>query len=201
MFIKVCGIKNLESAKAAAKAGADFLGFNFVPSSRRCVTEGKAKEIIAALGEPRPRLVGVFEDQPIAFVNETAQRLDLDFVQLHGDESPEYCAFINRPVIKAFSVESDFDPGALMKTMAPYRAHYFMLDRKGRIGEPLNFKKVAVVAEEFSVMLAGGLTPENVREAVREAGRIDAVDVAGGVETNGEKDPHKIQAFIRKAKA
>lgn len=200
MLVKICGIKTLSSALAATEASANFLGFNFVPTSKRYITEETAREIIAGLTGTYPKLVGVFQDQSLALVNEMAQRLDLDFVQLHGSESAEYCAFINRPVIKVFSLDSDFDAQAVMKEMEPYRAHYFMLDRKNREGELLDSKKVAVVAEEFSVILAGGLTPENVRGAVEASGCIEGVDVAGGVETDGEKDPHKIQDFIKAAK-
>ncbi len=222
MKVKICGIKTLSAAKAAAKAAADFLGLNFVPTSKRCISEETAKEIIAELRGPRPvarkvRFTGVFQNQSIELVNGIADRLDLDFVQLHGDESPEYCARVNTPVIKAFSLESDFDAQAVMKEMEPYRrAHYFLLDRKKKgiterergntdastpnVDAMLHFKKVATIAEEFSVMLAGGLTPENVREAVKASGRIDGVDVAGGVETNGEKDPQKIKDFIKATK-
>jgi len=200
MLVKICGIKTLSAAKAATKAGADFLGFNFVPSSKRVITEQAAGEIIEGLGSDRPKLVGVFQNQPVEFVNAVSERLHLDYVQLHGDESPNYCAFINRPVIKVFSLESDFDPHALMKEMEPYRAHYFLLDRKQRTGELLRFKKVAAIAEEFLVMLAGGLRPENVCEAVQSSGRIVGVDVADGVETNGEKDSQKITDFISSAK-
>ena len=135
MKVKICGIKTLSAAKAAISAGADFLGLNFVPTSKRCISEETAKEIIAELRGPRPvahkvRFTGVFQNQSLEFVNQTADRLDLDFVQLHGGESPEYCAFINRPVIKVFSVDADFDAQAVIKQMEPYPAHYFMLDRK-----------------------------------------------------------------------
>ena len=200
MLIKICGIKTLSSALAATSAGADFLGFNFVPTSERVITEEVAKEIIAGLSGAHPRIVGVFQNQPLNYVNDVADRLDLDFVQLHGDETAEYCAFINRPVIKVFSVDAGFDAQAVMKQMEPYRAHYFMLDRKNRTGEILKGEKVTEVAKEFSIILAGGLTPENVKGAAAHSGDISVVDVAGGVETNGEKDAEKIKKFVVEAR-
>jgi|SRR3989344_536726 len=196
MLVKICGIKTLSAAKAATSAGADFLGLNFVPTSKRVITEQTAKEIIAGLGAKRPKLVGVFQDQPLKFVNETAEALGLDFVQLHGDESPEYCSQIKTPIIKAFGLDSDFDVEAVAQELRRYKVSYYMLDRKGREGDILNGEKVAKLAEKFPIILAGGLTPENVCAAVSASGPIKAVDVAGGVETNGEKDSQKVQKFI-----
>jgi len=208
MLVKICGIKTLEAATAATESGADFLGLNFVPSSKRCISVETAREIITGLRfEPRKaedghgaRLVGVFQDQPLEFVNKTADELGLDFVQLHGSESPEYCAQIKMPIIKAYGLDSDFDIAKVTEEMSKYRVTYYLLDRNGREGESLNAKKVAELAKKFPIILAGGLTPENVSTAIAVSGRIRVVDVAGGVETNGEKDPQKIRRFISSAK-
>lgn len=199
MLIKICGIKTLESAKAATSAGADFLGLNFVPTSTRVVTEQTAKEIIGGLEAKRPKLVGVFQDQPVEFVNGIAERLGLDYAQLHGEESPEYCARIKAPIIKAFGLDSNFDVQAVVQELHKYNVEYYMLDRKNRTGELLNGGKVAEIAREFPAILAGGLTPKNVRAAVAASGPIKAVDVAGGVEMSGEKDFEKIKEFIKEA--
>jgi phosphoribosylanthranilate isomerase len=196
MKVKICGIKNIKAAKAATSAGADFLGLNFVPTSNRCLTEQTAKEIIAKLGAKRPKLVGVFQNQPLEFVNALAANLGLDYVQLHGDESPDYCAKIKSKIIKAFGLDSDFDVETVAQELRKYKVSLYMLDRKGRAGDLLHGEKVAKLAEKFPIILAGGLTPENVRAAVATSGHIKAIDVAGGVETNGKKDPQKVQRFM-----
>lgn len=197
MLVNICGIKTLQAAKAATEAGADFLGLNFVPTSKRFIAEETAKEIIAGLGTNLPKLVGVFQNQPVEFVNRMAETLGLDYIQLHGEESPEYCAQMQKPVIKAFGLDSDFDVETTTQELRRYEVDFYMLDRKGRAGELLNGEKVAQLAEKFPIILAGGLTPENVKAAVAASGPIKAVDVAGGVETNGEKDPQKVREFIR----
>lgn len=206
MLIKICGIKTLSAAKAATEAGADFIGFNFVPTSGRYITPVRAHSIIKETDLHKVKkghrsvIVGVFQNQPLEYVNKTDWKLRLDYVQLHGDESPEYCAQIKAPIIKAFNLDSDFDVQAVTNDMKKYKAVFYLLDRKGREGEPLNFKKVAELAEKFPIILAGGLTPENVATAVAASGPIKAVDVAGGVETNGEKDLQKIRRFIEKVR-
>ena len=202
MLVKICGIKTLSVAQTATNAGADFLGLNFIPTSKRCITEEVAREIIVGL---RPvahsvRFTGVFQNQPLEFVNKTAESLGLDFVQLHGEESSEYCAQIKRPIIKAFSLDSDFDVEATTTELRKYKVAFYMLDRAGRKGELLNFQKISELAKEFPIILAGGLTPKNVKAVIAASGSIKGVDVAGGVETNGEKDSQKIQAFIPAAR-
>jgi len=200
MLVKICGIKTLSDAQTATSAGADFLGFNFVPTSRRCISEETAEDIIAGLGDKRPKLVGVFQNQPAEFVNALATKLGFDFIQLHGEESPEYCAEIRTPVIKAFGLDSDFNTEEVFKRLSGYRVAFYMLDRKGRTGELLNSQKVAELAKKFPIILAGGLTPENVRATITSAGTIQTVDVAVGVERDGEKDAEKIKKFVNEAR-
>lgn len=216
MLVKICGVKNIIDAKAATKAGADFLGLNFVPTSKRLISVEAAKEIIEGLGNQKPKLVGVFQNQPVEYVNDVSKKLGLDYVQLHGDESPEYCAQMATPVIKAFGLDADFDVEETADKLRKYKVEFIILDRKKRevterergntktstpnVGNTLNSQKVAELAKNFPIILAGGLTPENVREAVNASGDIKAVDVAGGVETEGNKDPQKIKAFIVEVK-
>lgn len=224
--IKICGIQTLAAAQAASDAGADFLGFNFVKISNRYITPGRAKKIIDELNNylchcefqtkqsrfnrdrrtsfvmtNRPKVVGVFKNENIKKVYELIKLLKLDYVQLHGDESPEYISSIqDAGIIKSFSLDADFDIEETIKKINMYRADYFLLDRKvqGR-GKPLNLKKVVQLTSLFSIFLAGGLTPENINRILSIA-KPDAVDVAGGIETDEGQDLKKIKEFIKKVK-
>lgn len=198
--VKICGITSLEDALMAVEAGADALGFVFHEQSPRHVTPQDAAGIIAGL-PPFVQTVGLFVNRPLEFVNETAVRCRLDLVQLHGDEPPEFCDAVERRVIKAFRVKdiASLDP------IRHYRVAAHLLDAyspKAYGGTGLTFNwDIAAVAKEFGpVILAGGLTPDNVREAV-EAVQPYAVDVSGGVESSpGKKDAAKVREFIRLAK-
>jgi len=195
--VKICGIKTYGEAQAAFKAGADFLGFNFVPTSKRYINQFKAKAIIDKLCRSA-KIVGVFQNERIGRVRELINLLQLDFVQLHGDESPEYISSIRGAgVIKTISLPADFDVEETIERMRKYKAHYFLLDRKrqGR-GELLNPAKVRELTSVFPVILGGGLTAENVVGIIQIA-NPHAVDVAGGVETAGVKDKEKIIQFIK----
>jgi len=198
--VKICGITNIEDALTAIAAGADALGFVFHDESPRRVTPEEAAGIIAAL-PPFIQTVGLFVNRPLAFVNETAARCRLDLVQLHGDEPPEFCDAVERRVIKAFRVKdiTSLDP------IRHYRVAAHLLDAYspnayGGTGLTFNWD-IAKVAKDFSpVILAGGLTPDNVRDAV-ETVMPYAVDVSGGVESSpGKKDAAKVREFIRRAK-
>ncbi|GLI39836.1 phosphoribosylanthranilate isomerase [Geobacter hydrogenophilus] len=198
--VKICGITSLEDALMAVEAGADALGFVFHEQSPRHVTPEEAAGIIAAL-PPFIQTVGLFVNRPLEFVNETAVRCRIDLVQLHGDEPPEFCDAVERRVIKAFRVQdiTSLDP------IRHYRVAAHLLDAYsptayGGTGLTFNWD-IAKSAKEFGpVILAGGLTPDNVREAV-EAVMPYAVDVSGGVESSpGRKDGAKVREFIRRAK-
>lgn len=198
--VKICGIKTLEAAQAAVDAGSDFLGFNFVPTSKRLISAEIAKQIISQLPKKVSK-VGVFLDADVPEVNKLIDYLNLDYVQLHGDESPEYLRSINNAkIIKTFSLVSDFDVEGTTKRMKMYKVDYFLLDREkqGR-GELLRSEKVRQLTSIFPIILSGGLIIDNVAEAVQVA-KPKAVDVAAGVETNGEKDIEKIIRFIKNAK-
>ncbi|AJY68599.1 N-(5'-phosphoribosyl)anthranilate isomerase [Geobacter sulfurreducens] len=198
--VKICGITSLEDALVAVEAGADALGFVFHDESPRHVTPEQAAGIIAGL-PPFIQTVGLFVNRPPAFVNDTATRCRLDLVQLHGDEPPEFCDAVERRVIKAFRVKdiSSLDP------IRHYRVAAHLLDAyspKAYGGTGLTFNwDIAAAAKEFGpLILAGGLTPDNVREAV-ETVKPYAVDVSGGVESApGRKDAARVREFIRRAK-
>jgi phosphoribosylanthranilate isomerase len=194
--IKICGITNLDDALASADMGADALGFNFYKKSPRYIEPDKAAEIIAQLP---PFII------PIAiFVNEREERIReilagtcIQGVQFHGDETPEFCQRFGTRVIKAFQVKDKES----LKHMAHYRVSAYLLDSyrdglRGGTGTTFDWH-LAVVAKTFGkVILAGGLTPENVTEAVKLV-QPYGVDVAGGVEKEkGVKDHAKIKKFI-----
>ncbi len=194
--IKICGITNLEDALASADAGADALGFNFYKKSPRCIEPEKAAEIIAQL-PPFVMPVGIFVNEREDKIREIQQLTCLQALQFHGDESPEFCQRFGARVIKAFQVKDKES----LKNMAHYHVGAFLLDsyRDGvRGGTGVTFDwHLAVVAKTFGkVILAGGLTPENVAEAVKLV-QPYGVDVAGGVEKEkGIKDHTKTKKFI-----
>lgn len=192
--VKICGIRTVEAAEAAIDAGAHFLGFNFVRSSRRFMASEKAREIIKIIRSSRQNdinIVGVFEDELLHKVNELIRFLDLDFVQLHGNESNDFCRKVTTSVIKVFRLPT---------TMKQYNVAYYMIDReKQGEGKMVNLDKAQELAGDFPLFFSGGLTPDNVSEVVNKV-KPFAVDVAGGVETDGEQDLEKIKLFIRNAK-
>ncbi|MGC7847423.1 phosphoribosylanthranilate isomerase [Desulforudis sp. 1088] len=196
--VKICGIRDEITAQAAVEAGADALGFVFAPSPRRIEPEA-ARAIIAGL-PPFVCAVGVFVDAPAEAVRAIAARCGLQVLQFHGNEPPDYCTSFDRPVIKAlrFCGPDDlarirgFDVRAvLVDTFVPGQA--------GGTGRALDWAKLRGLDWPRPLVLAGGLTPENVASAVA-AVRPWAVDVSSGVETGGAKDHEKIRAFIRNAK-
>lgn len=206
MLVKICGLKTKAAAAAAAKAGADFLGFNFVPGSKRKIQPASARKIITTLQKDRriikgnrsPKFVGVFMDQSDFEIKSILSRIPLDLLQFHGSETPEFCEQFKLPYIKAIGVDTKDTAEGLSKKMKKYRAKYFLLDRKERgQGLPVELRVVRRLAKRFPVFLAGGLTPENLKERVARSGPIQGVDVAGGVEKYGRKDAGKIKLFIR----
>lgn len=195
--VKICGIQTLEVAQTASDAGADFLGFNFVKSSSHYIKAQKAKEIIDKIPK-RVKKVGIFQNEKLETVEKISRTLKLDFVQLHGSESSNYAAQINfAKVIKAFSLTANFNVLKTIEKMKDYKVDYFLLDReKQGVGKKFNPIKVLQMTATFPIILAGGLTVENVADMVRLT-KPQIVDVAGGVETDGVKDRRKIIKFIK----
>ena len=196
VHVKICGITDLGAARAAVEAGANALGFNFWRPGQRYVLPERAAEIIAALPQD-VRKVGVFVDEESALVLEIARQVGLSALQLHGTESPEYLKALGAyPKVKAFRVDPSFAP----ERLARYGADAFLLDGVGNspggTGTTFDWQH-AVAAKQFGrIILAGGLTPENVGEAVRQVAPW-GVDVASGVESEpGKKDPRRVREFI-----
>jgi len=193
--VKICGIRHFQSAQAAIDAGADFLGFNFVNFSKRFINPMKAKLIIDALGKKIP-VVGVFQNASIDEVNEHIRYLKLPFVQLHGDEDDTYMKKIHADVVKTITI-SDLKNNELSGNK---KIRFYLLDRnvQGQ-GEMVDANQAKLLAEQVPVFLAGGLDHTNVAEIIKNV-KPFAVDVAGGIETDGMEDLEKIKKFIMNAK-
>jgi phosphoribosylanthranilate isomerase len=199
--VKICGITNEADALAAVEAGADALGFMFYDGSPRHVSVGVAAGIIRQL-PPFVVSVGVFVDPSEQFVDEVIQKCRVMAIQLHGNETPAFCARFKIPVIKAFRVHSE----ETVKQLPQYLTNAWLLDsfvpgKPGGTGEKFNWD-LAIHAKQHGrpILLAGGLTPENVEAAVR---RVEpyGVDVSSGVESApGKKDHAKLKKFIAAAK-
>lgn len=199
VMVKICGMRSEMAARTAIYSGAKFLGFNFAPGSRRRIDPLIAKQIIDKI-KNQIKTVGVFQNQKIEEVNRIADFLDLDFVQLHGDEDQEYIDGVERPVIKVLQLDPDFDITQVLKEMNKFKTDLFLLDRKKQgKGKMLDPKHLSIIAKEKKIFVAGGLTPNNVTEIVRSV-KPYGVDVAGGIETTRIEDTEKIKLFTERAK-
>ncbi len=199
VLVKVCGITRLEDALAAARLGADWLGFNFWPRSKRYLPPAAAAEIVRAL-PPSVTAVGVFVDPTAEELAAAVRTSGVRLAQLHGDEPPAFCAAAPVPVVKGIRVKDEHSLAALVS----YEVEAFLLDSAtsgyGGSGQAFDWMLAAAAARSVPVWLAGGLVPDNVAEAVRKV-RPRGVDVASGVESSpGVKDAAKMEAFIRNAK-
>lgn len=201
VIVKICGMTNPADALAAAEAGADAVGFIFCESSPRRVTI----ETAAAISRQLPALVvkvGVFVNAPEAVVVRATTECSLNLLQFHGDETPEYCGQFGLMSMKAFRIRD----AASLAELPKYPTDAWLLDaysadKPGGTGEKFNWD-LAVEARRLGrpIFLAGGLTPENVADAVRRV-RPYGVDVSTGVEAApGKKDLAKMKAFIQAAK-
>ena len=200
--VKICGITNLPDGLAAAEAGADALGFVFYDQSPRGISVEAAAALIRQL-PPFILKVGVFVNAPEDLVVRAIRECGLNLLQFHGDETPEYCLQFGLMSMKAFRIHD----AASMQALLGYQTDAWLLDaytpdKPGGTGETFDWD-LALEARAWGrpIFLAGGLTPENVADAVRRA-RPYAVDVSGGVESApGRKDHAKVRAFIQSAKA
>ncbi len=197
--IKICGIKTLNDALAAIDAGADYLGFNFYPKSVRFIETETCAQITALLKReyPNVKLVGVFVNFPVDKVKNILETCSLDLAQLHGDETPEIVQSLNGKAFKVFrevpqninGFTRDIAPALLVD--ASVKGSY------GGTGVTADWDNAAELAKRYPILLAGGLTPENVANAVRQV-KPWGVDVASGVESvAGSKDAAKMIAFVK----
>jgi phosphoribosylanthranilate isomerase len=196
MLVKICGITRADDAAAAVEAGAGAIGFVFWPESPRFIDPYRARAIASTL-PPFVTAVGVFVNQPLQHVNAVASLVRLGAVQLHGDETPEYAAAVSSPVVKAVSLGpmDDVRVGAWpASTTLLLDAHDPVM--RGGTGRPIDWTAAAAVAAQRTILLAGGLTPDNVMEAVAQV-RPFGIDVSSGVErTPGVKDHRRIRALF-----
>jgi phosphoribosylanthranilate isomerase len=201
-IIKICGIKTLTDALAAIEASADYLGFNFYPKSVRFIKTETCAEITSVLKKEHPniKLVGVFVNYSVDEVKNILETCSLDLAQLHGDETPEIFAQLAPRAFRAFrGIPSDItgyernDVPALLVDAAVKGVY-------GGSGVTADWSAAAELAKKYPLLLAGGLTPENVADAVRQV-QPWGVDVASGVESvAGEKDAVKMSAFVKAVK-
>lgn len=203
--IKICGVRTEESAVACCDAGVDFVGFNFVDSSKRAINKARALALKPLLGSVD--LVGVFQclraapdEGLLQEIEEKARWVGLDYLQLHGNFSPDDCARLSevRPVIKAFSVDEKFVSSRL-EEFAPH-VKYFLFDAaQPGSGQTFSWSKLKELPRLRPFFLAGGLRAENIKEAI-SAVNPDVVDTASGVERDGQIDADLIFEFCRKAR-
>jgi len=196
MVVKICGITRLDDAEAAVREGAHALGFVFWPQSPRFIDPYRARAIAARL-PPFVATVGVFVNQALDYVNGVASLVRLSAVQLHGDESVSYAVSLNRPIVKAIG----FEAATVGRLDEWPRRVRLLLDahdpgRRGGTGRTVDWNAAARAAAVRPVMLAGGLTPENVAEAVARVQPF-GIDVSSGVESSpGIKDGRRMAALF-----
>ncbi|MBE3559354.1 MAG: bifunctional indole-3-glycerol-phosphate synthase TrpC/phosphoribosylanthranilate isomerase TrpF [Ktedonobacteraceae bacterium] len=208
--VKICGLRSPEHIDAAIEAGADLLGFVFYRPSHRYVEPQQVRSLLMASkkfataatgGEVTSDIVGLFVNEDVDFVNEVAEQAGLHFVQLHGTESPEFCQSIRRPVLKAIHLNG----AASLEQVEMYSnvCWRLLLDTPttgwGGSGATHDWQLARLIAQQTPIILAGGLHAENVAQAI-EIVRPWGVDVSSGVETNKQKDPAKIRAFIQQVR-
>ncbi|MBI3402625.1 MAG: phosphoribosylanthranilate isomerase [Acidobacteria bacterium] len=198
MLVKICGITRAEDAEAAAEAGAAAVGFIFWPGSPRYVDPFRARAIAARL-PPFVTTVGVFVNQAATYITDVASLVRLGAVQLHGDEAPEAADELPMPVIKAMPVGDARLAAWPPRTTILLDAHDPAT--RGGTGQTIDWTAAAAVAAERRILLAGGLTPDNVGEAVARV-RPFGIDVSSGVErAPGIKDPERIRALFASLKS
>lgn len=197
--IKICGIKTLTGALSAIEAGADYLGFNFYPKSVRFIEKNICAEITSVLKQkyPQIKLVGVFVNLTVGEIKDLMETCSLDLAQLHGDETVEILNALNGKAFKAFRGIPESINGFARSESPAFLVDASVKGLYGGSGITADWDGVAELAKKYPLLLAGGLTPENVAVAVKQV-KPWGVDVASGVESApGEKDAKKMKAFVK----
>lgn len=199
--VKICGVTRVEDARLAAELGADYLGLNFFAASPRLVEPEPAAEIARAV-RGRLAIVGVFVNESRGRVEQLAEKVPLDLIQLHGDEGPEEIAAFGRRAIKVFRVREDFDPD---QVSAYPTAGALLFDcghpsLYGGTGLAWPYERIAGLEVEQPVLVAGGIGPDNARRAI-QASRADGIDVCSGVESSpGIKDHEAMKRLFQEVR-
>jgi phosphoribosylanthranilate isomerase len=209
MKIKICGITNIDDAREAIEAGADLLGFNFYAKSPRYLAPEKAREIAAQIqsGGQRPLLVGVFVNAPLEDIRSILEIAQIDLAQLHGDEPVSVVEQLHGRGFKALRPTSEEEAQLDAEWFAPHGPNAPVLlidayrkDQYGGTGHTADWTIATKLAQQYPILLAGGLTPDNVEEAIRQV-KPWGVDVASGVEcAPGKKDAAKMRAFVERCR-
>jgi len=195
VFLKICGLTNEGDAAHAVAAGATALGVVFAPSSPRCVSPDRARDIVEAVPAEVP-VVGVFVNAPLEEIVAVVAHTGIRIVQLHGDEPERYAAALKMPLLRAAGVDAALDawPTATLLLDAVSSAE------RGGTGRRVDWERAAAVARRRKTVLAGGLTADNVAEAIATV-RPFGVDVSSGVEASpGRKDRDKVSRFLENAR-
>ncbi len=201
--VKICGLTSLHDARYVSGAQAHYIGFNFFDGSPRYIEPAKAGAIINWI--EGPECVGIFVNQPLDDVNMIARQTGVDLVQLHGSESPEYCALVEKPVIKAIHISDETTPGSLSEVIKSYhsKVDYLLFDTKiegkwGGTGQSFDWEILQNLSGDIPFFLSGGLNTENIQAACR-AVHPYAVDISSGLESEpGIKSFDKIERFMDK---
>lgn len=193
--LKICGVKSADEARQLADLGIDYIGLNFVPSSGRCITVETARLIMAVLKGSTVKVVALFQNQPLAFVNDCAERLGVNYVQLHGEESVEYVHAVLLPVIYAVRIDSIKAPNEISN----FPADYFVLDRKqqgkGKIVD-LSLADEIIAANPSRIFLAGGLSPDNLTTVLAKVHPF-GIDISSGVRSGKDIDINKVSNCLQ----
>ena len=217
--IKICGVRDGDTAFVAASSGADYFGVVLVEGVRRQLTPFRAQEVVRdfrirardhrvrRLRQKGPQVVGLFRNQDARWVNTTARQVDVDYVQLNGEEDEAYMRAMWKPVIRQVRIKSDMSQDELSDLVDHHLSmdRIVLLDRydedqPGGTGKTFDWSVAEGIADREGVLLAGGLKPGNVSSALQELNPW-GVDVSTGVETDGVKDHSKIRAFIETVKS
>lgn len=195
--IKICGVRSLDEAQAVIEGGADFVGFQFIPFAKRKISVEEAVKIIKKLPS-NIQYVGVFVNEQAKIVNGIAAKCKLTYIQLHGDEPPQYCRLMKFPVIKAFEVRNTLD----LSLFKSYQGivNKFLLDtphdKSRRPGETFDFNLAIEPCKKYQIMIAGGLSVKNVKRAIRLL-HPWGVDVSGSIRERGRIDLKKVEKFVQ----
>ena len=196
---KICGIKSIDAARSVEKFGGDFIGFIFYPKSHRYIDPRDAKKIIDSLNR-KSKIVGVFVDEDPDKINSIARDLNLDFIQLHGNESAQYARQIEFPIIKAWRINDNFD----IERANQFPCEIALLDTfvkgsAGGTGKSFDWENLELDGFNKDFLIAGGISIENVDRAVeifQKSDRFIGVDVSGSLEIDYQKSPDLIQKFL-----